>query len=143
VDGGVVDNLPIDVMAARFEGAIVASDVNLYGEVARPQRALGAVGRLAEMARWLNPSQSGRAGFSPEIFEILMRSSLAGSQRTTLTSLARGDASLYLRLPLARFGLLDWSAHDELFAAGYEFARQELAPWAPPWRQTVRARGKD
>lgn len=133
VDGGVVDNLPIDVMAERFEGAVVASDVNLYGEVEPPHRSQSTAGRLLDVARWLNPV-SPRADRAPEILEILLRTTLVGSRRTAMAALTQGAASLYLRLPVARFGVVDWRAYDELFAVGYEYARQQLASFEPPWR---------
>jgi predicted acylesterase/phospholipase RssA/CRP-like cAMP-binding protein len=134
VDGGVVDNLPIDVMAARFEGAIVASDVNLYGEVT-PEPPRSTAGRLVDFARWLNPLRARATAGGPEIFEILLRSSLVGSQRATLASLARGDASLYLPLPVARFGVLEWGAYDDLYQVGYTVASERLASWQPSGRQ--------
>ncbi len=137
VDGGVVDNLPIDVMAARFEGAIIASDVNLYGEGSAESVPRGTTGRLLEFARWLNPLRA-RAGPGPEIFEILLRSSLVGSQRATLSSLPL--ASLYLPLPVERFRVLDWGAHDGLYAAGYECATRRLASWERPWARGGQAR---
>jgi predicted acylesterase/phospholipase RssA/CRP-like cAMP-binding protein len=131
VDGGVIDNLPIDVMAARFDGAIIASDVNLYGEVSGRNRPRTTAAQVREFVRWLNPFD-GRGAQGPEIFEILIRSSLVGSQRAALTSLARGEASLHLELPVERFRLLDWSAHEELFEVGYRFASERLATWQPP-----------
>ncbi|HZU82612.1 MAG TPA: patatin-like phospholipase family protein [Polyangiaceae bacterium] len=60
VDGGVIDNLPLDVMAARFDGAIVASDVNLYDDAsarapAHHRRAAPRVRELAQPARRARP----------------------------------------------------------------------------------------
>ncbi len=136
VDGGIVDNLPIDVMADRFEGAIVASDVNLYGEVDAEPGPRSVAGRVLDFARWLNP-----LGDSPkhgaEIFEILLRSSLVGSQQATLASLARGDASLYLPLPVGRFGILEWRACDDLYRVAYQYATDRLASWTPPAIRTA------
>jgi predicted acylesterase/phospholipase RssA len=129
VDGGVVDNLPLDLMAARFDGAIVASDVSPYGEGEVHERAeRTTAGQLLDFVRWLNPLSPRRVA-GPEIFEILLRSSLLGSQRASLTALARGDASLYLPLPVSQFRMLDWNAHEALFHAGYTFARERIAAW--------------
>ncbi|HEY3447592.1 MAG TPA: patatin-like phospholipase family protein [Myxococcales bacterium] len=129
VDGGVMNNLPIDVMASRFEGAIIASDVSPHGEAPQKQRAHGRV-RSFLSRLWRGP---GTVDQGPGIFEILTRATMVGSQHTTLSSLARGEASLLLTLPVARFRMLEWSAHDELFSVGYEHARQLLATWEPPW----------
>jgi NTE family protein/lysophospholipid hydrolase len=135
VDGGVVDNLPTDVMATRFQGTVIASDVHVQGDIGATAHEEESGGRLVDFARWLNPLRR-HGGSSPAIFDILIRSSLVGSQRATIESLARGEASLYLPLPVHGFRMLDWTAHDDLFAVGYEFGRRRLATWRPPWEET-------
>jgi predicted acylesterase/phospholipase RssA/CRP-like cAMP-binding protein len=128
VDGGVVDNLPIDVMAARFDGVIIASDVNLYDDTSPEERGI-TLDRVRDFVRWINPFADGGRG--PEIFEILLRSSQLGSQRATLESLERGAASLYLPIPVQNFRVLDWGAHQALYAAGYEYTKRRLSTWQP------------
>jgi predicted acylesterase/phospholipase RssA/CRP-like cAMP-binding protein len=136
VDGGVVDNLPIDVMAARFDGAIIASDVNLYNDTTPERRGI-TIDRLRDFARWITPFAKGGRG--PEIFEILLRSSQIGSQRATRESLERGDASLYLPIPVQNFRLLDWGANEALYRAGYEYASTRLSTWQPPYLHSAAA----
>lgn len=134
VDGGVMNNLPIDLMAQRFEGAVIGSDVSPHGETAPEQRR-----ERGGLRRWLGREREGAAPADggPGIFEVLVRSTMVGSAHTTQAALARGDASLVLSLPVTQFRMLDWRAHDELFEAGYRYARQQLASWQPPWRARV------
>jgi hypothetical protein len=59
---------------------------------------------------------------------------MVGGRHAMLTSLAAGQVSLHLQLPVRRFGMLEWAACDALFTAGYDFAKQQLASWQPPRR---------
>jgi hypothetical protein len=63
---------------------------------------------------------------------------MVGGRHTMLRSLATGEVALYLRLPVGQFGMLDWAACDALYAAGYDFAKQQLASWKPPSSRTGR-----
>jgi NTE family protein len=129
VDGGVVDNLPVAHMAERLKGKIVASDVNVFREVTPEPTPRSTISRVLDFIRWINPLSSGGSG--PEVFELLLRSSMVGSQHTARTSLERGEVSLYLPLPVERIGLLDWGAHEQLYRVGREFATGRIAAWRP------------
>lgn len=128
VDGGLMNNLPVDVMAERFGGAIIASDVTANGKSARPRSADGPLRRwLRQLRGHTQPATRG-----PGIFELLTQSTMVASRHAALASLASGYAALHLRLPVAGFTMLDWSAYDDLYTVGYEYTRQQLASWRPP-----------
>jgi predicted acylesterase/phospholipase RssA/CRP-like cAMP-binding protein len=117
VDGGLVDNLPIDIMAERCHGPIIAVDVfpHRYSDRRKPRPATG-------LSRLLHPS----AFVGPSLFEILMHATFAGSEYRTERSLSRHPPALHLAPSLARFGILDWRAYEALYRAGYDLAKQEL-----------------
>lgn len=140
VDGGIMNNMPVDVMADRFGGTIIASDVSGETDVTGDGESPSPPARDArwrELLGRLRPRRA-QADRGPGIFEILTQSTMVGGRHTLLLSMATGRVSLHLRLPVRRFGMLDWAACDELHAAGYDFARQQLAAWQPPSARAAR-----
>jgi predicted acylesterase/phospholipase RssA/CRP-like cAMP-binding protein len=118
VDGGLVNNLPLDVMAERCRGPIIVVDVFPYRSSHRnkPRPAQGPLGFLP------TPTFVG-----PNVFDILMHATFVGSEYRTDRSLSRYPPALHLAPSLTRFGILDWGAYEGLYRAGYDLAKQELA----------------
>jgi predicted acylesterase/phospholipase RssA len=100
VDGGVLDNLPIDVMAADDEGPVVAIDAT--------GRTFGArtPGRL------------------PALTDTVARAAVLGSSRWV--ELSRALAAVTISPSLPETGLLDFSQIDRAVAAGRDAAREHL-----------------
>jgi predicted acylesterase/phospholipase RssA/CRP-like cAMP-binding protein len=117
VDGGLVNNLPLDIMAERCRGPIIAVDVLPHGRSDRPKLRLST-----RLFRRLGRPKS----LGPLLFEILMHATFAGSEFRTGQSLSSHPPALYLVPSLTRFGVLGWRDHEALYRAGYELAKQEL-----------------
>jgi predicted acylesterase/phospholipase RssA/CRP-like cAMP-binding protein len=121
VDGGLVDNLPLDLMLERCSGPIIAVDVFPYGDPGfdQPRNTL---------ARWLRRVRTRIRGepASPPLFDILMRSTLVGSKVRQQVAMTRAEQIVYLEPPVASFGTLQWRAHRALIDAGYRYAKHEL-----------------
>ena len=127
VDGGLIDNLPIDVMAELCRGPVIAVDVFPYQRQRRDaakHRGKGLIDRLLDLQPF--PTNG------PSLFDTLVHATLVGSQRTTTSSLSRHPPALYLTPDLTRFHLLEWRAHERLFEAGYESARRAIESGALP-----------
>lgn len=124
VDGGLVDNLPIDVMGARCHGPIIAVDVFAYDRPP-PEPSKGPVRNLL---RRLAPLADEEA----RLFDTLLHSTLVGSRHTTLEALATHPPALHLVPDLSKFRALEWRAYDALFDAGYTCARRALDAGALP-----------
>jgi hypothetical protein len=62
----------------------------------------------------------------PPLFDILMRSTFVGSQSAVEGFLSRHPPALYLAPEVTQFGILEWSAYEALFQAGYAYARRHL-----------------
>jgi predicted acylesterase/phospholipase RssA len=124
VDGGLVDNLPLDVMSERCRGPVIAVDVLPYERVERGHDGHGknAVARLAELLRRLKPSLEG----GTPLADILVRATFSGSQHTVDAARLRHPPSLYLTPELSSFYMLGWREYEGLFRAGYECAMAEL-----------------
>jgi len=122
VDGGLVDNLPLDLLMDRCAGPIIAVDVFPYGDpgFVRPS------GRLAGLIRRLRTRVRGEPA-SPPLFDILVRSTLVGSKFRQQVAMSRAEQIVYLEPPVAAFGALQWRAYRALFDAGYRYAVSELA----------------
>lgn len=130
VDGGLVNNLPIDVMAARPElGAVIAVDVGGEQDMSAPP------GFEPELSGWrvLWERFAPRAGRArpPTIMSVLTRSSFVASLHWARERHAADLASLYIRVPVADLRLLAFDRIDEIAARGYAAAREPVAQW---WR---------
>jgi predicted acylesterase/phospholipase RssA/CRP-like cAMP-binding protein len=122
VDGGLVDNLPLDLLLERCAGPIIAVDVFPYGDPSFDQPS----GRVARWLRGLRSRLEGQPA-SPPLFDILVRSTLVGSKFRQQIAMSRAEQIVYLEPPVASFGALQWRAHRALFAAGRDYATAELA----------------
>jgi NTE family protein len=108
VDGGVLNNLPIDVMAEDGEGPVIAVDVM------RPftHRQDGAGRRRL-----------------PPIAEVLTRVTVLSSWRDV--EAFRSRAALVIAVPDEVVGMLDWAQLDRMVLAGRRAAEATLAAKGP------------
>jgi len=112
VDGGVMNNLPVDVMKQTAGGPIIASDVT--GEL--DLRATDD--RYGERPIWWLIWE--RMKGTPSIVSILMRSGTVGSEAQR--RLVREQADFLFEPPLEDVGLRDWKKFDRAIAEGYAHA---------------------
>ena len=112
VDGGVMNNLPVDIMRSHAAGPIIASDVT--GEIDLKARD----DRYGERPIWWLLWQ--RMSGTPSIVSILMRSGTVGSEAQR--RIAREQADYMFEPPLTGIGLRDWKSFDRAVKEGYEHA---------------------
>jgi NTE family protein len=114
VDGGVMNNLPVDVMREHAIGAgpIIACDIT--GELDLQARD----DRYGERPWWWLAAQRMRG--NPSIVSILMRSGTVGSEAQR--RLVREQADYLIEPPLPDIGLRDWKKFDQAIQEGYEAA---------------------
>ena len=125
VDGGVLNNLPVDIMRELGGGFVIAVDVS-------PEKDL-----TVECAQFPSPWKVLWQHFFPaqppvnvpNIVDLLMRATMVGSIHQT--NAVKTAADIYLQPPVARFKLLDFKAFDEIVQVGYEYARKKLEDWEP------------
>jgi len=110
VDGGLMNNLPVDVMARATPGPVVAVDVSDMGR-AQPhtERPRG----------WLRRALVGREFEGARMASVLVRAAMVGG--VTQGQLGRDQAQLVLEPPLPDVQLLDWKASDRAVEAGYRY----------------------
>ncbi len=122
VDGGVMNNLPVDVMAETAQGPIIASDVT--GEV--DLRA--SDDRYGERPWWWLIGQRMRG--NPSIISILMRAGTVDSD--VQRRVAREQADYIFEPPLEDIGLRDWKSFDRAIAEGYAHATMMIEQHGVP-----------
>ena len=116
VDGGVMNNLPVDVMRQHETGPIIASDVT--GELDLQVKD----DRYGERPIWQLLWQRMRG--TPSIVSILMRSGTVGSEAQR--RVVREQADYLFEPPLPDIGLRDWKSFDRAIAEGYEHAQMMI-----------------
>jgi len=122
VDGGVLNNLPVEQMAATGEGPVIAVDVTARFEPgAPPRRGRPRAQRLAARAR---EAVVGSAEPLPALRETLIRSVVLGSTDTGAAAQAHADALVAPQV--GDFGMTDFNRLDELVAAGRDAASARL-----------------
>ncbi len=126
VDGGLINNVPADVMRERSGGGpVIAVDVSQQVDLRADPRLTTELSGWKVLRNRLNP-------FSetipvPGILSVLSRtrevSSTAALRRT------RSQADLYLQLSLAEWKLLEFEAMGAIAERGYELAIKPLRAW--------------
>jgi predicted acylesterase/phospholipase RssA/CRP-like cAMP-binding protein len=122
IDGGILNNLPIDIMRERSVGEVIAVDLSAgeeyeldYHEVPGPLRIL--LSRLPFASRLQVPG----------IVTLMMKATVMASAVHTRS--VRADASLLLNPPVGSFGLLAMNDFEEIVEVGYQHAREKLKAW--------------
>lgn len=119
-DGGVVDNLPTDVLRDMERGVVIASSVSAQTglDASRVPSLTPQPGAL--LKRWRGWRQPGFA-------EILLRTATLNSDTVIYpASVARSD--LCLHMPVTDVNMFEWKALDKLVERGYRHALDELTP---------------
>ena len=120
VDGGVLDNLPVEPMARAGEGPVIAVDV---GQRPDPQAQAGGAGRLGPLGRRL----AGSDVPLPRVGETLMRTLTIGSADSVAAALRHADLVIAPRVEGVR--MLDWKQLDHVREIGRRAAREALAAY--------------
>ncbi len=117
VDGGVMDNLPIDLMRTQHRGPVIGVNVGAT------RGLTSVVDDLENVPLW-RLLLKGRRGV-PWIVPVLVRAGTISSD--IQNELARRQADLLLVPPLEAVDILDWKAFDRAVEIGYRYASEQLA----------------
>ena len=116
VDGGVINNFPVDVMSAMWRGPVIGVDV-------ASDRALTAAAEDLEQGSFWWLLRQGRRN-APGIVSLLIRAGTVRSEGQMEAS--RDMADLLLEPPLEMIGVRDWHAYERAIEAGYRYAMETL-----------------
>jgi NTE family protein len=123
VDGGVLNNLPVELMASRGEGPVIAVDVSSRFERSEGQSRFTRP-RARALAERLRGAVVGDTDPLPGIGETLMASMMLGSIDTV--EAAGRHADLVIAPEVSSAGLLEWAALDRMRESGRRAAHEAL-----------------
>jgi NTE family protein len=126
VDGGTVNNMPLDVLEGYGVSKRLA--VDLLSDQVRKVEMDWVPGTWALLLDRLRPRAKRRYDL-PALPELLLKASVLQSVRRQREMRARADICFRPRLRLV--GLLDWHRFDEVVQDGYESASKDLAIMGP------------
>jgi len=118
VDGGTMNNLPVDAMRELGRGPVIGVDVGADTAFTTDSEEVD-VPLPWQLMSWLRVRRH-----RPNIFQILWRAGMVNS--SAMTAAHREKTDLLLQPPLAEIDMLNWSAFDRAIAAGYEYAVRRL-----------------
>jgi predicted acylesterase/phospholipase RssA len=120
VDGSVINNLPIDIMQQKPVGSIIAVDLSSSAEYHVNYDSLPSPWAVLR-GRFLPFARKYRV---PGLATIMLKATELGTMAHVRE--AGKQADLLLQPPVRQFGLTEIKAFDQIVAAGYEYARDEL-----------------
>ena len=126
VDGGLLNNLPVDVMRSIYPvERVLASDARLKVDLVQEEPFREELSGWQILAHRMNPF--GKRMAVPNMQSILMRASMLSSSGKD--DLMSQTADLCLRPPLEKFHLLDFKAIEQLVDVGYRYSLKRLEEW--------------
>jgi predicted acylesterase/phospholipase RssA len=125
VDGGLLNNLPADVMRQRCSGAVMAVNVTPTVDLTTDSPLVADMSGWPHLWRML-AGGPGQRPF-PNIAQILSRTAFIGSVRDAQEQARHAD--LYLEPALEGIGMSDFDAIDRIVEAGYRHAVVRIAAW--------------
>jgi len=136
VDGGVLNNLPADLVRERCRGSVIAVDAGAAVDLrTEPGVDAPTMSGWRALARAMNPFA--RQAPFPNILRILSRTATLGSVRDQ--EAMRAVADLYLHPPTDAVDPLDWKGIDAVVEIGYRDAYDQIAAWAASTERSAAA----
>ncbi len=124
VDGGVMNNLPGDIMRRRA-GLVITVDVDSRENMSAAFAEFPAPWKIF----WSRILPWKKAIRVPNISEIMMATIMTGSRKGA--DAVKSDADLSLEPPVRGIGILDFKAFDETVRAAYDYTL-EMIDGLPP-----------
>jgi NTE family protein len=128
VDGGVFNNMPVDVMARTGVRTILAVDLRPQDKQRGPLDFDQVPNTWALLLDRLRPKAARRYPL-PSILTTLMAANTLNSEQKM--SAVAHDVDLLFNPEVSRFGFLEWKSFDLLVDQGYRHAQEVLAKHWP------------
>lgn len=118
VDGGVIDNFPLELVHELGGGPVIGVDLGGRVELSTVanEHALPPVWRM--VLEWF------RGQRRPSMAQLLLRTGMVNSRQATLRK--RSGCALLFEPPVVGIDLLDWSRLDEIVELAYRHASERL-----------------
>ena len=126
VDGALLNNVPVDVMAKMNDGGtVIAVDVNAHEDLLNNVDHRGGISGWQLLFSKINPMADSS---TPSLIEILTRSSMIGGLAQRKKGM-NGIAALYLQPPVSDFSAMAYKDAEKIEEVGYQYAMKELRKW--------------
>jgi NTE family protein len=119
VDGGAINNMPVDVMRTAHAGVVIGVDVGSDTTFTSDIQDVD-LPPLWKLLGWFRRHKQ-----RPTILQILWRAGMVNSEAATVAG--RRLTDLLLQPPLADVDLLNWHAFERAIEAGYRHTNERLA----------------
>jgi len=118
VDGGAMNNLPVDIMREVGRGPLIGIDVAADRAFTADFDDVDVPGLWKAMS-WFRAKKK-----RVNIFQILWRAGMVNSAAATMTN--REQTDLLLQPPLESVDMLNWQAFDQAIEVGYRYTQKRL-----------------
>jgi NTE family protein len=125
IDGGVLNNVPGDVMQKICGGSVIVVDANPQVDLTIDAGITKIPSPWKIIASRLNPLR--KSIKVPTIVDIMMRTAMLASTQSSQASARAID--LHLSPPTDEFGMFEWTALNKLADVGYAFAQTIVPAW--------------
>ncbi|MGN7611147.1 patatin-like phospholipase family protein [Magnetococcales bacterium HHB-1] len=126
VDGGILNNLPADILAQRMRGKMILVDVSPPETITVPESFNEEVPSGWKLLwKKLNPSYRNDIRALPSLFDMIYRSVILNSDR--LAQKVYDLADLLIKPPVEKYAILDFKELDELVEVGYQETIKSLS----------------
>ena len=122
VDGGLVDNLPVETMKKLCQGKVYAVDVSEQVEFKSKLTESYTVSGWKLLWQQLNPFTE--KPDIPNILNTLYRTTTVGG--ICASENAKAQADLYFEPPVSEFGVFEWKSVEKIIEVGYRYAIEKL-----------------
>jgi predicted acylesterase/phospholipase RssA/CRP-like cAMP-binding protein len=125
VDGGVLNNLPIDVMMNFCKGSIIA--VNTSPKIDCTTNITHHDSLSGWWLLWKKMNPFARKIIVPNILEILTRTTMLSSFKSVEDT--KKFVDLYLHPPISGIDMFDFKSIDMAVDLGYQYAQNKIEEW--------------
>ena len=128
IDGGVLNNLPVDIMRQRSDvGVVFASDVGASEHTSRSSEPSYETHLSGWQVLWRRINPLTKPMQVPSIGEIMMQIAVLSNRQTS--GATRDLADFYMGLSVRGHGMLEFDALEAIVAKGYKAAQEQIALW--------------
>jgi NTE family protein/lysophospholipid hydrolase len=125
VDGGVLNNVPADIVRELGGGTVIACDVGASQELRLDEKMLTLPSAWEILSHRFLPFKTALA--VPSILDIMMRTSMLSSVRGVRRT--RELADLYLNPQVGAHGIFEWKSIKAISDIGYRDTMEKLEAW--------------
>jgi predicted acylesterase/phospholipase RssA len=128
IDGGLLNNLPVDIMRQRSDvGIVFASDVGAPSHTSPDSAPLYETHLSGWQVLWRRLNPFTKPMKVPSMGSIMMQIAVLSNRQTTSTTLDLAD--FYMSLATGDYGMLAFESLNVIVANGYQSAQEQLTLW--------------